>query len=123
MTCVLAARGVGAAAVGAGAAEQVGRDDDVALRGEFVGHLLGPVAEAEDLVDEDDDGRFVADFGIDDEGLHGAVAVLDGDVFAVARRFLQRGFGPVLRGQRGGGEDEEEGGEESGERGGSCWRV
>ena len=32
----------------------------------------------------------------------------------MARRLVERGFGPVLRGQRCGGEDEEEGGEESG---------
>ena len=97
---VLRREGVGAAAVGAGAGEQVGRDDDVALGGELVGHLLGPVAEAEDLVDEDDDGGLLADLGIDDEGLHGAVAVLEGDVLAVARRLFEGGFGPVLRGQR-----------------------
>ena len=104
---VLAGEGIGSAAVGAEAGEQVGRDDDEALRGELVGHLLGPVAEAEDLVDHEDDGGLLADLGIDDEGLHGAVAVADGDVLAVARRFLQRRFGPVLREQRGGGEGEE----------------
>src|ERR1019366_10133723 len=47
---VLTGKGVGAAAVGPGTAEQVRRDYDVALRGQFVGHFLGPVAQAEDLV-------------------------------------------------------------------------
>ena len=94
---VHAGEGVGAAAVGAEAGEQVGRDDDEALCGEFVGHLLGPVAEAEDLVDEDDDGRFGFDLGIDDEGLDGAVAVLERDVLVVAGRGVEAGLGPVLR--------------------------
>ena len=53
---VLAREGVGAAAVGAGAGEEVGCDDDEACGGEVVGHRFGPVGEAEDLVDEDDDG-------------------------------------------------------------------
>ena len=65
--------------------------------GELVGHLFGPVGEAEDLVDEDDDGGLVLDLGIDDEGLDGAVAVLEGDVLAVARRGFEAGLGPVLR--------------------------
>ena len=81
---VLAGEGVGAAAVGAEAGEQVGCDDDEALCGEFVGHFFGPVAEAEDLVDEDDYGCFPFDFGVDDEGLNGAVAVLERNVFVVA---------------------------------------
>jgi len=105
---VLAGEGIRSAAVGAEAGEQVGRDDDEALRGQLVGHLLGPVAEAEDLVDHEDDWRPLADLGIDDEGLHGPVAVLDGDVLAVARRLLQRRFGPVLRDERGGGEGDEQ---------------
>ena len=104
---VLAGEGVGAAAVGAGAGEQVGRDDDVALRGEFVGHLLGPVAEAEDLVDHDDDGRLLADLGIDDEGLHGAVAVLEGDVLAVAWRLLERALAQSCAGERSSSEGKE----------------
>ena len=95
---------LGAAAVGAEAGEQVGSDDDEALRGEFVGHLLGPVAEAEDLVNEDDDGGFGFDFGIDDEGLDGAIAVLEGDVLVMAGRCVEAGFGPVLRLDGSGGE-------------------
>ena len=94
---VHAGKGVGAAAVGAEAGEEVGSDDDEALSGEFVGHFFGPVAEAEDLVDEDDDGGLGFDFGVDDEGLDGAVAMLEGDVFVVARRGVEAGFGPVLR--------------------------
>ena len=110
---VHAGEGVGAAVVGAEAGEQVGSDDDEALSGEFVGHLLGPVAEAEDLVDEDDDGGFGFDLGIDDEGLNGAVAVLEVDVLVVAGRGVEAGFGPVLRLEGGGGEGKEQsGGEE-----------
>ncbi len=93
----LAGEGVGAAAVGAEAGEEVRRDDDEALAGEFVGHLFGPVAEAEDLVDEDDDGGFGFDLGIDDEGLNGAVAVFERDVLVVARGGVEARFGPVLR--------------------------
>ena len=104
---VLAGEGVCSAAVGAKAGEQVGRDDDEALRGELVGHLLSPVAEAEDLVDHEDDGGLLADLGIDDEGLHGAVAVAEGDVLAMARRLLQRRLGPILRKERASGEGEE----------------
>ena len=98
----------GAAAVGAEAGEQVGRDDDEALAARSSAIALGPVAEAEDLVDQEDDGRLLADLGIDDEGLHGAVAVADGDVLAVAGRFLQCRLGPVLRDQRASGEGKED---------------
>ena len=70
-----AGEGIGVALVGAEAGEKIGGDDDEALAGEFVGHLLGPVAEAEDLVDEDDDGGFGFDLGVDDEGLDGAAAL------------------------------------------------
>ena len=104
---------VGAAAVGAEAGEQVGSDDDEALAGEFVGHLLGPVAEAEDFVDEDDDGGFGFDLGIDDEGLDGAVAVLEGDVLVVAGRCVEAGLGPILRLDGSGGEGKKQGGGES----------
>ncbi len=98
--------------LGAGAGEEVGGDDDEAGGGEVVGHGFGPVGEAEDLVDEDDDGDFVFDLGIDDEGLDGAVAVLDGDVLAVARRGFEAGFGPVL-GVGGERKKQEDGGEEA----------
>src|ERR1700722_3383053 len=104
---VLAGEGVGAAAVGAEACEEVGGDDDEALRGELVGHLLGPVAEAEDLVDEDDYGGFGLDLGVDDEGLDGAVAVFDGNVLVMAGRGFEAGLGPVLCLQTGSGEGKE----------------
>jgi len=110
---VHAGEGIGAAVVGAETAEEIGGDDDEALAGEFVGHLLGPVAEAEDFVDEDDDGGFGFDFGIDDEGLDGAVAVLQGDVLVVARRGVEAGLGPVLRLDGSGGEGKKQGGGES----------
>src|SRR5207244_12766043 len=92
-----AGEGVGVAAVGAEAGEEIGSDDDEALSGEFVGHLLGPVAEAEDLVDEDDDGGFGFDLGVDDEGLVGAAAVREGDVVVVAGRGVAEGVGAVVR--------------------------
>jgi len=47
-------------------------------------------------VDEDDDGDLLLGLGVDDEGLDGAVAVLDGDVLAMAGRGFEAGFGPVL---------------------------
>ena len=61
-------------------------------------------------MDEDHDGGFGLDFGIDDEGLNGAVAVLEGDVLVVARRGFEAGLGPVLRLQGGGSEREEKSG-------------
>jgi len=108
--------GVGAAAIWAEAGEKVGSYDDESLPGEFVGHLLGPVAEAEDFVDEDDDRGFGFDLGVDDEGLDGAVAVLEGDVLVMARRGVKAGFGPVLRLQRRGGEGKDQSGGEELER-------
>jgi hypothetical protein len=95
-SCVHAGEGVGVAAVGASAGEQIRRDDDVAGGGEFVGNLLGPVGEAEDLMDEDDDRDLLADLGVDDEGLHRAVAVFDGYVLAVAWRGVEPGLCPFL---------------------------
>ena len=56
--CVLAGKLARSAAIGAEAGEQVGSDDDEALCGQFVGHFFGPIAEAEDLVNEDDDRGF-----------------------------------------------------------------
>jgi len=109
---VLAREGVGAATFGAGAGEEVGCDDDEACGGEVVGHRFGPVGEAEDLVDEYDDGDFAFDLRIDDEGLDGAVAVLDGDVLAVARRGFEACFGPVLS-VGGEGKEQEDCGEEA----------
>ena len=87
---------LGATAIRPKAGEQVRRDDDEALSGKFIGHLFGPVAEAEDLVDENDDGSFVLDLGIDDEGLQAAVAVLESDVLVMSRRSIEPGLGPVL---------------------------
>src|SRR5215469_4671386 len=87
----------GASAVGTVAAEEVWRNDDEALAGEFVAHRLGPVAETEDLVNQDDDGYLALYLGVDDERLDHAVIVLEGDVFAVARRGFETSLGPVLR--------------------------
>ena len=55
-------------------------------------------------MDEDDDGGFGFDLGVDDEGLDGAVAVLEGNVLVVAGRGVETGFGPVLRVEGSGGE-------------------
>ena len=110
---VLTGEGIGRAVVGAEAGEEVGRDDDEALSGEFVCHLLGPVAEAEDFVNEDDRGGFGFDLGIDDESLDGAAAVLEVNVLMVTGRGVEAGFCPVLRVKGGGGErKEKQGGEE-----------
>ena len=109
---VHAGEGVGVAVVWAEAGEEIGRDDDEALAGELVSHLFSPVAEAEDFMDENDDGSFGFDFGIDDEGLNGATAVLEVDVLMVAGRGVEAGFGPVLRVNGGGGERQEKGGGE-----------
>jgi len=93
---VHAGKFAGAAAVGAEAGEKIGSDDDEALGGELVCHLLGPVAEAEDLMDKNDDGCLLLDLGVDDEGLDGAVAVFDRGVFVVAGRGFEAGLCPVL---------------------------
>jgi hypothetical protein len=64
-------------------------------------------------VDEDDDGGFGFDLRIDDEGLDGAVAVLEIDVLVVAGRGVEAGLGPVLRVEGSDGQGEEQsGGEE-----------
>ena len=93
-----------AAAAGSHAAEQVWRDGDVAGGGNFVGELLRPVAEAENFVDDEDDGALVFRFGVDDERFDAAGIVLHGDPFAVARglreALLRPGLRPDLRGAR-----------------------
>ena len=58
-------------------------------------------------MDEDDDGSFGFDFGVYDEGLDGAVTVLERDVFVMARGGFETRFGPVLRMDRSGGEGKE----------------
>ena len=60
-------------------------------------------------MDQDDDGGFLLDFGVDDEGLERAVAVSEGDVLVVSRGGIEAGFGPVLRVGRGGEQRGEEG--------------
>jgi hypothetical protein len=62
---------------------------------------------------EDDHGSFGFDLGVDHEGLDGAIAVLEGNVFVMAGRGFEAGLGPVLGLGGGGGEGEEKsGGEE-----------
>ena len=68
-------------------------------------------------MDEEDDGRFVTDFGIDDKRVDGARAVFDLDPFLVARGFIEDGFSPILRGG-GRASDEGEGGAEKKDRAG-----
>ena len=118
--CLLVGEGTGAAGVRSEAGEEVGGDDDVAHGGDVVSHAACPVGEAEDLVDEQDDGRLVADFGIDDEGVDGAAAVGDLDPFLVAWGLVEEGFRPVLRGGGRGeserGEEEQDCGDEAGKR-------
>ena len=94
---------VAAAAVRAHAGEQVGGDGDIACGGELVSEILDPIGHAKDFVDDKHDRRFAFGFGINHEGLDGAVAVLYGDPFAVARGLFERGLGPVLRGGEGRG--------------------
>jgi len=81
---VHAREGVRATAVGAEAGEEIRRDDDEACGGQVVGHRFGPVGEAEYLVNKDNDRYLLLNLGVHDEGLDGAVAMLDGDVLAVA---------------------------------------
>ena len=87
--------GFGAAAVGAFAGEEVGCDGDEAVGGELVGDGAGPVGEAEDFVDDEDDGGLVFSFGVDDVGFEGGFGAGDVDVdeFAVARGGIAAGLG------------------------------
>jgi hypothetical protein len=73
-------------------------------------------------VDEDDDGGFGFDLGVDDEGLDGAVAVLEVDVLVVAGRGVEAGLGPVLRVEGSGGERQEQSGGEEFEGAGRGYR-
>jgi hypothetical protein len=75
----------GAAAVGAHAGQQIGRDGDVTGGGELVSDFLRPIGEAEDLVDDEDDGCFAFDFGIGDERFDRATVVFGGDELTMAR--------------------------------------
>ena len=95
---VVGRNAVGAATVGSHAGEKIGSDGDIACGGDLIGEVFDPVGHAEDFVDDEDDGSFVFGFGVDDEGFYGAAIVLDGDPFAMARRFIEFGDGPVLRG-------------------------
>ena len=93
---VLAGELAGPAAIGAEARKQVGRHHDITLRGQFIGHLLSPVGQAEDLVDKHHHRDFSLYFGIHHEGLHRAAAMVQCHVLMVARRGFQAGFRPVL---------------------------
>src|ERR1700722_2342054 len=93
---ILTRKLAGSATVGTKAGEQVGSNDNVALGGEFIGHLLGPVAQAENLVDQDNDRSFGLHFRVDNEGLDRPVAMLDGNVFAMAGRRFEARFRPIL---------------------------
>ena len=95
--CILAREFTGAATVRTEAGEEVGSDDNVALCGQLIGHLFGPVTETEDLVNENDHRGFRFDLGVDHEGLDGTIAVLKRNVLMVAGRCFEAGFRPVLR--------------------------
>ena len=101
---ILIGEGVRATSAGTVCAEKVGSNDDETLGGELVGHFLHPVAEAEDLVNHDDDGRLLFDFGIDDHGVDVAAIVGEGGVLAMAGRGIETALGPVLGGERGSGQ-------------------
>jgi hypothetical protein len=60
---------------------------------------LAQSLKTENLVDHHDHRRLAAHLGIDHECLHRPIAMLDGDILAVARRLVQRSFRPILRGQ------------------------
>src|SRR5580698_5433816 len=84
------------AAIGTEAREQVGRDGNVASGGQIIRHAARPIAEAKDFVNYQHDRRFFLYLRIDHESLHGAVAVLDGNPFAMTWRFFKFLLRPVL---------------------------
>ena len=63
---ILAWKLAGAAAIGTKSGEQVGSDDNESLAGQFVGHFLGPIAEAEYLVNENDNRGLGFDLRVND---------------------------------------------------------
>src|SRR5439155_23364396 len=63
---IAAGEGIGAAAVFTVAGKKIGSNGDETVGGELVGDRANPIAEAEDLVDDDDDRRFILALGIDD---------------------------------------------------------
>ena len=67
------------------------------LCSQLVRHFLGPIAEAEDLVNEDNHRSFRFDLGVDHERLDGAVAVLERNILVMAGRGFEASPGPVLR--------------------------
>ena len=97
--CVLASELAGAAAVRAKPAQQVGSDHDESLPSQLVGHLFCPVAETEDLVDQNHHRSLGFHLGVHNQGLNAAAAVLKCDVFTVARGSVEACLGPVLRRQ------------------------
>jgi hypothetical protein len=64
---------------------------------QLVGHLLGPIAETEDLVNQNHHRSLGFHLGVNHQGLNGAAAVLQCDIFTVARGSVEAGLGPVLR--------------------------
>jgi hypothetical protein len=78
--------------------QQVGRDDDVAGLGQLIGHAARPIGQAKYFVNENDRGRLVFDFGIGNEAIDLAIAVLDFHPLQVARGFIETRPGPILSG-------------------------
>ena len=78
------------AAAGGGAAEQIGRDGQVARFGQLIGHAADPIGEASVFVNHDHRGRRMIDFGIHDPSMHLAAALrLDVGPLMMPRRLLQ----------------------------------
>jgi len=71
------------------------RDGEAGFR-DLVSEVLYPVGHAENFVDYEHNRRLALRLRIDDECFDRAAIVLEGDPFAMARRLLELGLGPVL---------------------------
>ncbi len=87
-----------AAAVGPHAGKEVGSNCDVTGSGDLVGQILNPVGHSENFMNDQNDRPLVFYFRVHNESFDRPAIVLHGDPLAVARRFCQRGLGPILRG-------------------------
>ena len=85
-----------AAAVRAHAGQKIGSGRDVARRGHLIRQILYPVGHAENFMDDQNHGSLALRFGINDKCFYRAAIVLNGDPFAVARRFFERRACPIL---------------------------
>ena len=85
-----------ASAVWSHPGQQIGSDRDVTGFGKFIRQLLHPISHAEDLVNDHDRSGLLVYFGIDNEAVDLAIAVLNLHPFVMARRFRELLFGPIL---------------------------